>query len=380
MSLRRCLFVLSADFGEYVTASVFSRGQPFESHFALPARIARYAGDALDNATVYAGIEELRAIAERVQPDVVALCSGYLFAVNGLIAPAALARWMAELRGRGMAVATTDPWLRIWSMKPGARLAIHSVRKGGVDAALSEKMSRLQAGLEDMFRDVPHLFAVPLPATRDTWMSFYNPQFTAGSEVAGRKGKADGLDDWLFVLSREDYVFLAGFEGERFFRALEDRVAELAAYDGNRLTFIGPPEMGRFFSDRLAGRPRVTYLPFCDFTAFEWAVRRAKIVAYWNVLSASLLYCLYYRVPPIFLGRGHQARVCDGLFEHVAEWVYRGRPPDLIDLNAPFGTRADALIERRGIRAWLDSINRNYAQAPTPATVVERVIAHYAGR
>jgi hypothetical protein len=376
--MRRCLFVLSADFGEYVTARVFTRGQPLESHFALPARLSRYAADGEKGIATYENIDDLRAIVERVRPELTVLCSGYLFAVNALLSPETLTGWVRELKRQGVALATTDPWLRVRAMKPGARLVIHSVKKGGVDPVLTEKMARLQAGLEALFEDVPHLFAVPLPAVRDTWFSFHNPGFAGGGAPAAAGDAGSGVDEWLFILSREDYVFLAGLEGGTFFRALEERLREITSDPGNRVTVIAPRELEVFFRKRMAGCPGLVHLPFCGFTAFESLVRRAKIVAYWNVLSASLFYCLYHRVPPVFFGRGHQARVCEGLFDHVAEHVYGGRPPRLLELGEPVGTRAEALIEREAIREWIETVRRHHARSPMPAAVVERIIQKHA--
>jgi hypothetical protein len=372
----RLLFALSADFGEYVTASIFSRGQPFDSYYALPHSLARYAPPRRPEIAAYAGIEELVRMAADLRPDVVVLGSGYLYPVNRIAAPEHLGELVERLRSAGAVVATTDPWLQIRALRPGSRFTIYSVRKGGVDAGLSAKMDELQDYLEQVFRDVPHLYAVPLAGGGNRCLPFFNPDFVQrGSDAADRDGS--GRDEWLFVLSREDFVFLSGFEKEAFFGALGDRIGELLSVERNHLRFVGPAEMGEYLGRRWPNERRVEFVPFCDFGAFESAIRRATAVVFWNVLSSSLLYCLYYRVPPIFFGKGHQAKVCEGLFEHVVEHVYRGKAPRLLDLSAPLLPQADALIERLGLRQWFDSIGRDYAQSQSPAAVIERVMQHH---
>jgi hypothetical protein len=346
----RCLFVLSADYGEFVTASLLSRGQPFERHFALPAALAPQAVG-LEHAAPYASIGELRAIVEREPADVAVLGSGYLFAVNALFGPDALAELVAALRGQGIALATTDPWLRL----PHPRLTIHSMRLGGVDAAQTENVRALQRRLEEILRDVPHLLAVPAPDAH----ACYNPAFAQPPRPRG--------DEWLFVLSQQDLNYLSN---DAFFAALHSRVTELLRNPGNRLRFIGPRQLGRFLAERFASESRLEYLGLVGFAAFEEALLRARVVAYWNALSASALYCLYHGVAPVFFGRGHQARVCEGLYEHAVEHVYRGEAPAMLQLDAPFETDAGALIEARGLHGWLDRIRRDYARLPQPAEVL----------
>jgi len=348
----RCLFVLSADYGEFVTANLLSRGQPFERRFALPGALAPAAAG-IDGVSAYASPGELRAIIERERPDVAVLGSGYLFAVNGLFGPEALAGLIAELRGKGITLATTDPWLRM----PNPRLTIHSMRQGGVDAAQTEKVGALQRRLEQILSGVPHLLAVPASLAHGC----YNPAF------AQRPQPAAGHDEWLFVLSRQDLNYLSA---ESLFQSLRERLAELLKNPRNRLRFIGPAPLGRFLA---AEFPATEYLGLTGFAAFEAALLRARVVAYWNALSASALYCLYHGVAPVFFGKGHQARVCAGLYEHAVEHVYRGEAPPMLALEEPIEADAGALVASHGIYPWLDRIRRDYARLPATARVLEQL-------
>lgn len=362
MSRPRVLCVLSSDFGEYVTASLFTRAQPFDVHFALPEALSRFVPPGQGGHSVYRRFGELEPLVEAQRPDVVLLASGYLYAVNRLASLHDLRGLKKTLRGKRISLATTDPWLRVWALRPQARYAIHSVSKGGVDEQISARMTGLQRELEKVFAGVPHLFAVPLADPQRAWLSFFNREFAAQA----RRGKSG---EWLFVLSREDYIFLAGFEKQAFFGALERRVAELLERRENRVRFVAPPEIGRFLSERWPAEPRLACTPFCDFASFEALVREARVVAYWNVISSSLLYCLYYGVPPVFFGAGHLAKVCPGLEAHAAEHIYRGRPPQLLDLDAPLG----ALAEDVGLDGWVGEIRRAYETAQSPAAALAAI-------
>jgi hypothetical protein len=368
MSRPRLLCVLSADFGEYVTASLFARRQPLDVHFALPPALAAFVPAGQRGHSSYRTLEDAARLVASTRPDVVLLASGYLFAVNRLAAPEELAAFLGSVRDAGAALATTDPWLRIWALEPGTRYAIHSVPKGGEDTELSARMTALQAALEGMLAGVPHVFAVPLADEKRAWRPFFNPEFAPRAAAEHREG-----GEWLFVLSREDYVLLAGLEREAFFAGLEERVAELLGRRENRLRFVAPPEIGRFLAERWADEPRLAYSGFCDFASFERLVREATVVAYWNLLSSSLLYCLYYGVAPIFFDRGHLAKVCPGLESHAARHVYRGRPPRVRNLADPLAADAGRLVEEEGLHAWLEGLRREYAEAPPPSAVLAAI-------
>lgn len=354
----RCLFALSADYGEFATANVLSRGQPFERRFALPVALAAQA-KGIEGASAYGSCEALRAAIADERPDAVVLGSGYLFAINGLFGAEALAALVSELRDRRIAVATTDPWLRLFAVAPASRLAVHSVRAGREDAAQSARVMALHRRLESILGGLPHLLAVPAPHAH----SCQNAAFAAQARPAGSR------DEWLFVLSQQDLSYLP----PDFRVVFRSRLEGLLENRRNQLRVVGPASLGRFLAESFAGEPRVEYLPSLDFVAFEEAVLRARVVAYWNALSASALYCLYHGVPPVFFGRGHQSRVCEGLYDHAVKHVYCGAPPAMLDLEAPMDPDAGALIESQGLAAWLDRIRAEYARLPQTASVLERL-------
>ena len=368
----RCLFVLSRDFGEYVTAQLFTRGQALDARFVLPAALAPFIG--AENAAAYRNLADLEALSQALQPDFVMLCSGYLFAVNNLLSPAALAQWLAALRGRGITVATTDPWLALDDANPGAAFSIASVSQGGVVPQLSEGMARLHAQLRSLFAGLPHVYAVPMERARPNVYSFYNPQFTANAPEPAAGG--DGR--WVFVLSREDHAYLEGFGGASFRERLEYHVARLAATGGNRVTFIGPPALAPFFAGRFPDAGKVEYLAYCSASTFERTLREASVLGYWNVLSSSLLYCLYHRVPPVFFGAGHQVKIRAGLYEHAVQQVYGGDAPRMLDWQDTWPAEPDRLVRELGIDVWLGQVAARHRRSPAPLEIVETMMSNRA--
>jgi hypothetical protein len=366
-----CLFVLSADFGEFVTANLFSRGQPFTSHIALPEKLARHVPPGMEKTLVYRSVTDIERQVDGICPDIVVLCAGYLFAVNGLITPERLAAFVEHLRNRGIRVMTTDPWLGIWQTESDARFEIYSVSKGQVDQKISQRMNALQKYLNALFRDIDHLYAVPLDIRMARSYCFFNSEFNP--VLAKEQGSArKAHDDWLMVLSREDYVYLAGAAPKSFLATLDARIDDIVSNQNNRLTFIGPRELEDYFKKKSITCDRVSFRGFCDFIEFETLLRRVRVVIYWNVLSSSLLYCLYYRVAPVFFGTGHQAKVCRGLLGHVVRNVYSNDAPPILDPSAALEADVDTLLDQLQVMPWLDRLRGLYAGLPGPAEILSR--------
>lgn len=373
MNTPRVLFLLSADFGEYVTARLFSRGQSFRAHFAMPEKLSAYATGDGGAISSYRNEADLAQIVSQFHPELVVLCSGYLFTINRLLSLESLRGLLEALARAGIKVATTDPWLRIWALRPDARFRIRSVRRGGVDEAATEGVSVLQQNLETLFAGIAHVFAVPISPARENWMSFYNPRF-ALEPRHGSRAAAGEKRGWVFVLGREDLTLLAAGDELRFFEVLQQRITEVLALPDNHVTFIGPQSACAHLERTRVGSERLRVMPFCDFDTYETIIREASMVVYWNMLSASLLYCLYSGTPAVCFWRGHQATVCEGLEEHVIEQVYRGKPPPMIDFMSPMEADVAELSRRFAITAWIDGIRSDYERLPEPQAIVERLL------
>jgi hypothetical protein len=96
------------------------------------------------------------------------------------------------------------------------------------------------------------------------------------------------------------------------------------------------------------------------------------VVIYWNVLSSSLLYCLYNRVAPVFFGTGHQTKVCRGLLDHVVRNVYCNDAPPVLDPSIPLAADADTLLDQLQVMPWLDRLRDVYVGLPGPAEILSK--------
>ncbi len=367
------LFVLSADFGEYVNANLFSRNQPFQSHFALPRRLINYVGPHRTGVFPYGNIKDLVELTTRLRPEVVLLCSGYLFSINRIFTHDELTGFVAWLHQSGVSVGTTDPWLRIWALKPDTRFTIYSGHRTEPDAELSDTMTSFQKVMEEHFSNTPHVFSVPINTDRADWLSFYNDRFAQSTQASHERRPHD---QWLFVMSREDLTFLMNLEDAHFPHSLAQRLTELLENERNRITLVAPPRLFDLAKQDFPDSDRLTLLPYCDFDTFEGLVRAADIAVYWNVLSASLLYCLYYRVPAVFLSKGHQVRVCSNLYDHAVEHVYQGRPPLMLNPQDSFPAEADGLIDKHRLDEWVSAISAHFSHSPSPSRVIHSLRQH----
>lgn len=368
-----CLFVVSADFGEFVTATLFARKQAFDSVFLLPGRLAQSLVPVGENTVLYGDVDDVEHSINRLRPDMVVLASGYLFAVNGLISPSRLGPFVERLRARRIRVVTTDPWLGLSHSSHAKRFDIYSIRRDTVDPVLSERMNALQARLEQIFEGTDQLYAFPLQSAGARSHSFYNHDLERLCRDKATE-RAAGPDYWLIVLSREDYALAAGRSPETFLATLCARVEDICAHRQARVTIVGPGAIGEYMRVHCKCLSRVSLHAFCSFAEFEALLQHARVVLYWNLVSSSLLFCLYHRIPPLFFSSGHQIRVCKGLLPHVAVNVYCGALPPIHDLNQPFTEDADTLVQRMGVVDWLDRLKAAYRALLGPQAVFDTIL------
>ncbi len=378
MASPRLLFFFSNDFGEVVNASLFLAAQPLAVHFALPPRLLAYQDRPDIPTRSYTDVADMRSIVAEVEPDIVMLCSGYLFSVNGLIEPDAVASFVQYLKRAGIPVVTTDPWLKFWKLHPQQTFALDLVTDPAKRASWARRLRALQDYLDNLFANVPHLYAMPFSTPVVTSYAFFNP--TAAQEFSGMSGTdAAGVDRWVFVLSEEDLKVQLFEHKQAFVEALKMRFREILSVPENCISLIAPDRLTRELANDFSGEDRITFPPFLGFAAFRALVAGAKIVFYWNILSASLQYCLYYGTSPVFLAFGHQARLNEGLSQHVIEHVYQGANPPSMSLFTPIEPVADRLLEKLDTESVRKFLHARYAENRTPLDIVSDILRSQPG-
>lgn len=368
----RVLAILSADFGEYVNVSLFARGQDLDLSILAPGFLAPYLGNLDYPLTPYRDIGQIRRAIDAFDGDLVWFGSAYLYAINGLFSLAALDGLLDHLTARGIAVATTDPWARIWAMHPEAAFTIS--RRGRPDPERSAQLMQYQRQLERLLGAVPHLFPIPLHQPENRWYGYFNPAFAdVEAGPADAKEGRDRSGHWLLVLANEDLAHLEHRPGTPFADDLNARLEELLANPDNHITLVAPDRLGPMLAAPLRREPRLRHLTRVDAGAFEALVRDADIALYWNLLSASLLYCLYHETPVAFCHVGHQATVCPALKDHALARVYLGHEPLMLDLRRPLGDDVHGLLRDHDLGSWIRDMRRRYARNPSPRDVLARL-------
>lgn len=369
----RILAVLSADFGEYVNLILFARGQDIDLQILAPEFLMPYLATAEYPAVPYRQFHDLSPRLDEFDGDLVWLGSAYLFAINGLFSSQNLEVMITNLKRRGIPVATTDPWARIWSLRPEATFNI--LRQGKPDPAASLQIQHQQQRLENLLAEVSHVFPIPINQPDKRWFGYFNPEFVRRDDAANTDAR-NRRSSWLFVLSNEDLNLQLHLHGDQFISDLNARLEQLLGQPDNDITLIAPERLGDGLTASLRGDRRLQHRPRVDAAQFESLVRRASVTAYWNMLSASLLYCLYHVTPVIFFARGHQVTVCPGLEDHVLETVYSGQNPVELDLNAPMEIDAERLVASHDLTQYMQDRYACYAANPEPREVLTRLLHH----
>ncbi len=366
----RVLAVLSADFGEYVNLVLFSRGQDIDLQILAPEFLMPYLITAEYPTVPYRQFDDLSPRLAEFDGDMVWLGSAYLFAINGLFSSQDLEVMITNLKRRGIPVATTDPWARIWSLRPDVTFNI--LRQGNPDPAASLQIQHQQQRLESLLAEIPHLFPIPINQPEKQWFGYFNSEFVRCDNAAN----TDERNSWLFVLSNEDLNLQLHLQGDQFISDLNARLEQLLGQPDNDITLIAPERLGDCLTATLRGDRRLQHRPRVDAAQFESLIRQASVTAYWNMLSASLLYCLYHGTPVVFFARGHQVTVCPGLEDHVLEIVYSGQGPVELDISVPMEIDAERLVAAHDLTQYMQDRHGCYAANPEPRDVLARLLHH----
>ena len=106
------LIVTSNDYGELSNALDFASGGDFRARVLVPERLlARNRGQTHVRLEGYSVLPEILDVLDRERPDVLLLFSGLLLGINGLMSLHSVGELVATAGGRGVRVATSDPFL-----------------------------------------------------------------------------------------------------------------------------------------------------------------------------------------------------------------------------------------------------------------------------
>jgi tetratricopeptide (TPR) repeat protein/glycosyltransferase involved in cell wall biosynthesis len=387
----RLMFVLDTDYGELTTIMYMILGQVLAANTTLlmPSRLFVNNRETLPGRTeVYASVNDIVEAVDRLHPDIVFLCSAYLFSIHHICTPEQLQELVAVLTSRGCRVVTTDPFLGLLSnLGTTTRISIDIPEHAGPkevrmkheqDARLNEDFSKAVAVL----RDLDHLYPVypagpgETPRAKDGRpVACFNPALLVDGAVVNGGGTTP---IWVFVLASRDYELQATFHGKAAFAAILAQKLDEAVLAGRHPVLVAPYSCVQSLVAHMeaSGGPAVaagvTLMTFCPFKRFSALLLEAEYVFYWNALSHSMFLRLFNERPAFLFDRGHLVRNVFPLYERIVEWYYQGWEPVYLDQQQPLTLEAlagPAEAYRRGAHEIRGSLRR----APEPVLVVEQI-------
>lgn len=365
MSTPRVLVILSNDYGELFNAMYFLAGTPVEAHLALPPRLVETSAGRLGHATYgYRGAGDLDALVATLQPDAVLLMSGYLLAVNRLLAEADVASLVRAWQARGVPLATSDPALGLLSNIDAATFSARHLSQAWLD----EHFRRLAALLADTW----HLYLAPEPRqVRAPFGSFYNPRFV--SQYAATDGRGPGAR-WLFLLSPEDYLLQAQAQGRRAFAESFAAWVQTARAGGRRPSLIVPSQL-REDLGCLTTDEADLFLPPQSLPDFLRVLLAAELVFYWNKYSASILGRVAAEAPFFAFDQGHLVQAMPEIEAVGQRHFFAGRDVALLEFGRPASCDELMLLADRQRERLLLPTLRHLERSPLPEGLLERIIA-----
>ena len=389
----RLMFVLDSDYGELTTVMLLLFGQEMAARATLLLSPRLYVSnrDVLPGRTrPMTSVEDVMQAVDRERPDVVFLCSGYLFSIHELLSLEALERLVRFLREKGCRIVTTDPFLGLLSGLGSSTTVSIDIPSDASPELKREKErqdAKLLAEFSASFRileNVPHLYPTyPAPlgqeaASDPRILSFYNQTLLcpaadgSAARLDSAPGRAAGAAQkprWLFILATRDYVAQVMYRGkEAFVDIAIDKIQETLAA-GRHPVFVAPHDLIQSIIAKMPPTQGVTLLTFCPFRTFLTLLLDAEFAFYWNVVSHSMLLRLMNQRPFFMFDLGHLIRNVTPLQQRVIDWYYQGRGPMM--LRQERGLDLDELRAlARDSAAAAGQVSRGLCRAPTPDAMV----------
>lgn len=370
-SRAKLLFLLSNDYGELSCAVHFTTGCDFDVVMAAPARI--YSANQkhrIRNMVAYSSSQELAEIVDRENPDIVFLCSGYLFAINQLFSIEEFASLIRRIRKRGCLLVTTDPFLGLMSDITPATFSEES--------PLRQTFTEHFSSIFEVIRDIIHIYLVdPRGLVRAPSLCAFNkntilpPQLLQASNQSIIKNLQLHPEKrrWVFVLSTEDYLGQASRLGEEQFKTILIQKLQEAAGNQCQPVLIAPDACLQSIKEEAKEIPDLHLQPFFDFEVFQALLFEAEYAFYWNILSNSILSRVLNQKPVFFFGKGHLAHAIPPMYERAHQHYYAGTEmPFLVQQDPLTKNLLEHLAAQQG--TFRTTIIDHFHKLPTPEQAV----------
>ncbi len=385
----RLLFIFDNDYGELTQAMYLLHGQEIANRatFLLPSRLFATNGEGLNVQTrEYRSYQDLIAVIDMEQPDIVFLCSGYLFPIHNLLSGQSLSELLRFLRGKGCQIVTTDPFWGLMSMSDPLteRDNAHPLKLFRIFNLPLKRYFILRPMAEPtrLLKDMLHVHLFPVNTNNIRSVSFFNPLLIDAQVEPDRdRVTIPGSTDrrfWLFILGQEDYkiqkwLWGKGGRGKRKFANLTAKTLQQTLKAGRHPIFIGPDDCIRAIKKRMRKINGVSLLTFCSYDRFMSLLVQAEYVFYWNAVSNTSMIRLLNNLPVFYLNRGHLSYAFYRTYERALQWYYRGWEPTYLDQEREL--EIDSLEKlAREYRDATIRIREELRSSPTPEEMIQKIL------
>jgi hypothetical protein len=368
------LFVVSNDFGELAISLGFVHGYPFQTRLLLPDRLFEANRESLPAPVArWTSVDDVLAAVASTDPDVVFLCSAYLYAFNGLVSVDDVERLIATLRESGRRVVTTDPFLGLLARPDASVFRPDHPRT----AWLMEHFGRLATAL----RTVPHLYPVDVETADVESLAFFNPHVVVdrATVTAWARERTGWMDvdpprpRWVFVLSAEDWARQGTRHGAAAFEALLVAKLDETARARRQPVLIAPGAVLDRLRSRTALIEGIALVPFTSHRLFTTLVLDAEQVFYWNVLSNSIVLRIANHQPVLFFDTGHVVHAIPALGDRGLAVYWCGVPPPSVDIAERLDAARLADMAQAQDRA-LEPTRARWWKATRPDALVQQLL------
>ncbi|CAA0098111.1 TPR repeat-containing protein YrrB [Halioglobus japonicus] len=390
----RMLFILDNDFGELTTVMYMLMGHERLDHFMvqLPERLYQANSEAFPGRTFcYQSMGDLEQAVESFAPDIVFLCSGYLYCMHDICSHQALETFVDSLIERNCKVVTADPFLGVLSQQPISSLISIDVPDAteldlpahvfthleSVKKEQDEQIVEQLAGAERILRHHVHLYpahahpsATQASETDAREVSFFNPHLLYKASL---EPDVSTKPHWLFILSATDLEGQLMFEAVHGFREIVVRLLKQAVEAGRRPIFVAPEKFIRELARDLRGYEGVELLSFCAFTRLVSLLLTAEYAFYWNSVSHTILLRSFNGLPVILFDRGHLVRNVESIYDRVVQWYYQGSQPIYMDHHQPL-TLAGLDAATVDYKQNSEQMVQDFQRAPDPGSLVREIL------
>ncbi len=390
----RMLFILDNDFGELTTVMYLLLGQKWAEHVMvlLPDRLYAANSEAFPGRTFrYQSIGDVEEVVKSFCPDIAFLCSGYLYAMHGLLSHEQLQQLVDLLTDRGCGVVTADPFLGVLSQQSVCSLISIDVPDASdlelpahvfahlesVKAEQDEWIVEKLSGAERILSSHLHLYPAHASGVEAENLvhnarerAFFNPELVC--DLALQADPAT-RPHWIFILSATDLDTQLMFEAVRGFGEIVARLLTQAIALGRRPIFVGPEKFIRDLAREMRGQEGAELLSFCSFSRLASLLLTAEHAFYWNSVSHTILLRSFNGLPVVLFDRGHLVRNVEAIYDRVVQWYYQGVQPIYLDHSEPLTLEVlDAATAE--FRGNADSMRRGFQRAPDPRSLIEQII------